>query len=132
MFTIYRKYLEDRTIGKLVFPDGTMVCTLERPWLDNQVSVSCIPEGTYIVDRDTTGRHQWYKLREVEGRTFIEVHIANKVQELEGCIGLGCYFVGQEHNLGKSKEACQRLLDFQGEESFILEIKEDLLNEYIP
>lgn len=130
MFILYRKYLEDKTIGKLVFPNGESVYTLERPWLDNKVSVSCIPEGQYLVKRDKTGRFQWYAVQDVPGRTHIEIHPANKVEQLEGCIALGMYFANGNF-LARSKEACQKLLDFHGDDSFILVIQEDYLEEYV-
>lgn len=130
MFTLYRKYLEDKTIGKLIFPDGDFVFTLERPWLDNKVSISCIPEGVYVVKRDKTGRFQWYSIQDVPGRTFIEIHPANKVNQLEGCIALGMYFANRDF-LARSREACQKLLDFHGDDGFVLEIKEDKTGEYL-
>lgn len=131
MFTLYRTYLEDKTVGVLVFPNGDTVFTLERPWLDNKVSVSCIPEGQYRVKRDKTGRWQWYAIQDVPGRTFIEIHPANKVSHLEGCIGLGKGWY-DEKTLHKSVEACKKLLNFHGDDDFILVIQEDYLGEYTP
>ena len=122
---LLRTYYSDRTEGKLFFPDGSYVYTLERPWLDNKPSVSCIPEGTYIVDRDHTGRHKWYKIREgqIDGRTFIEFHEANSVSQLEGCISL-CI----ELSNGKAYQctaALNKLLEWFGEFSFTITIKEE-------
>jgi len=119
---LVRTYYDDRTEGKLFFPDGTYVYTLERPWLDNKPFVSCIPEGKYIVDRDYTGKHQWYKIREgqVEGRSFIEFHEANVVSQLEGCVSLCMRLSG-----GKAYQctaALNKLLEWFGESSFVLEI----------
>ena len=79
--TLIRSYLPDRTIGQM---DG--FATLERPWLDNQPDVSCIPEGTYTVKRDTVGRHQWFSVQDVVGRTFIEFHEGTKPSHSNGCI----------------------------------------------
>ena len=67
MLTLYRTYLEDRTEGEFMLPDGTMIYTLERPWLNNIAFKSCIPEGIYVIERDHTGRHQWWRVTDVEG-----------------------------------------------------------------
>lgn len=123
MFILEREYLEDKTIGKFYFPDGEYVYSLERPWKDNKPNISCIPEGEYVVDRDTTGRHQWYSVRNVEGRTFIEIHIANRVSELQGCIALGLE-ITDRGTLLHSRKALEKLLNFHGDDSFILQIKE--------
>ena len=64
--------------------------TLERPPLDNQNGISCIPVGTYqaeIYQSPTKG--SVYLLQNVPGRTMIEIHAANWVHELLGCIALG-------------------------------------------
>jgi len=80
-----REYFPNRTEGVI---EGTFrkLTTLERPWLDNQVNVSCIPEGTYTVERDKHGRHTWFKVNDVEGRTAIEIHEGYKVSHSAGCI----------------------------------------------
>lgn len=122
---LLRTYYDTHTEGKLIFPDGSYVFTLERPWLDNKASVSCIPEGTYIVDRDHTGKHQWYKIREgqIEGRTFIELHEASLVSHLKGCIA-PCMSLsnGRAYDC---KGALNKLLEWYGEFSFTITIKED-------
>ncbi len=39
------------TYGKLYDGDGFLCDTLECPWLDNKVNVSCIPQGTYLLTK---------------------------------------------------------------------------------
>ena len=78
--------LSDRTTGTLILPDGSEFNTLERPWINNQVNVSCIPAGRYNFKRDTHGRHQWFRLLNVEGRTDIEFHTGTKPTHSNGCI----------------------------------------------
>ena len=85
-YTLKRTYFGDRTEGKLESPTGRILTTLERPWLDNQVGISCIPEGTYEVHRDRHGRHTWFKVIDVKGRTFIEIHEGYKVSHSAGCL----------------------------------------------
>ena len=84
--------------------------------------MSCIPEGVYLVKRDKTGRHQWYSVQDVEGRTFIELHGAHKFNELLGCIGIGLGF-DDKFNLNCSDEALPKLLSYIGDNDFLLHIR---------
>ncbi len=118
---ITRTHFADRTEGILTLPDGQQLATLERPWLENKPFVSCVPPGSYIVDRDKTGRFKWYKLREVTGRSFIEIHPANKANQLEGCIA-PCMYIKNGIGYG-SREACELILKWFGDNSFVLEIR---------
>tara|TARA_R110000787_G_C13443348_1_gene446653 strand:+ start:26967 stop:27314 length:348 start_codon:yes stop_codon:yes gene_type:complete len=76
----------DRTNGIATLPDGTEYPSLERPWLNNQTSISCIPAGHYKFIRDTHGRFQWFEVLGVDGRTNIEMHLGTKPSHSEGCI----------------------------------------------
>jgi hypothetical protein len=87
-FQLCRTYLKDSTVGIISLSLVHKITSLELPWLDNQVGRSCIPEGVYLVKRDTTGKHKWFKIIDVENRTFIEIHESYKVSHLQGCIGL--------------------------------------------
>lgn len=84
--TLRRTYLKDRTTGVLSGPDGFIGNTLERPWLDNRRSVSCIPEGTYVVQRDRVGRFTWFAVQNVPNRSNIEFHLGTLPEHSEGCI----------------------------------------------
>jgi len=89
--TIYRLpiHRDDGTFG--VICDGTVPfgVTLELPWRDNERNVSCIPKGTYNVDRIQVEDGIVFKVREVQGRSGIDIHIANTINDLKGCIGVG-------------------------------------------
>jgi hypothetical protein len=76
----------DRTNGIVTLPDGTEYLSLERPWLNNQTSISCIPAGHYKFKRDTHGRFQWFEVLDVDKRTHIEMHLGTKPSHSEGCI----------------------------------------------
>jgi hypothetical protein len=110
MLTLKREYHNSKTTGVLTLPDGTELITLERPDLNNEPFVSCIPEGQYHVMRNQTGKHQWYGLLDVRNRSFIEIHTATRVNHLEGCIGL------------PSDADCDLLLDWFGDANWILEV----------
>ena len=77
---------DDRTNGIVTLPDGSQFKSLERPWLDNQTSISCIPAGHYKFKRDTHGRFQWFRVLDVPGRTDIEMHLGTIPTHSDGCI----------------------------------------------
>ncbi len=83
---LLRKYKDDWTEGKWIFPDDSHCYNLELPDLDNEPYVSCIPEGDYIVCEDSTGRHQWFRFNQVPNRTHIEMHESRTVRGLQGCL----------------------------------------------
>jgi hypothetical protein len=73
--------------GKWIMPNGRDVAqTIERPWLNNQVGVSCIPTGRYLFERDRWGRFQYFRVLDVHERTFIEIHLGTKPSHSNGCI----------------------------------------------
>jgi len=80
-------YLPEGTIGVIQIPAGPRIFTIERPWQNNQPFVSCIPEGEYDLEWDTTGRIKNVpRLRDTAPRTQINIHVANTPDELHGCI----------------------------------------------
>lgn len=99
MVQLKRTYYDTHTEGVLTLPDGQEIYTLERPWLDNEPSVSCIPEGQYIIQRDHTGKHRWYKVLNVAPCMFI-----------------------QNGKAFDSITACELLISWFGENNWILEI----------
>jgi hypothetical protein len=103
----------DRTNGKLTLPDGIEYPTLERPWLNNQPSISCIPAGHYKFKRDTHGRFQWFRVLDVPERTHIEFHEGTKPSHSAGCILV-------------SHDALTAMMWFFGDEelTYVLEIRD--------
>lgn len=83
-----RRYFPNGTNGNLWHRDKLLCHTIELPWKENQLNVSCIPEGRYrIVPRHTEKRGWHYKLTAVENRSHILFHPANNaLKELKGCI----------------------------------------------
>jgi len=80
--------------------DGQFICrTLELPWKDNQHDISCIPNGTYVCKRVPIPSHlKWmenwgyktiWEITNVPGRVGIFIHIANKPEEIKGCVAVG-------------------------------------------
>jgi pantothenate kinase len=93
-----RAYTDIATIGKMRFPSGLVLDTIELPWKDNEQMVSCIPPGQYVmskrqsgvVNRTSKGKYTiGWEVTKVQNRTFIMVHIGNTASNFEGCIGVG-------------------------------------------
>jgi len=94
---LLRTYLEKETVGEFrVLDDDNQLIyrchTVELPDRQNQVGVSCIPEGTYSVQKEKPNKHFNYvhfSVLNVPGRSGILIHIANYVSQLKGCIAPG-------------------------------------------
>ena len=87
-------FTENSVIGEL-FLNGERICdTLENPWLDNQRTISCIPEGHYNVRlrlaRESATRDYLHLLvQEVPNRDWILFHRGNTAKDTSGCILVG-------------------------------------------
>jgi len=96
------------TLGLL---DGTW-WTVENPWLDNQVRVSCIPAGVYTVKRhESPSKGLCWSVPDVLDRTFILIHVANWAKDVLGCIGVGTGIVLANDMVTSSKDALKQMLD---------------------
>jgi hypothetical protein len=125
-------YTPHGTLGRAILPSGVELFSLEPPWKNNEPNVSCIPEGEYTAVRDRGGRHQFYRVEDVPGRSAIEIHPANYFvnpatgrQELWGCIAFGLGLNTQHiASVARSVDACNRLVAEMGETGFELTIKQ--------
>ncbi len=64
--------------------------TLELPWRENQIKISCIPAGEYPVTKRWSRKfNQHFHIRDVEGRTYILIHPGNYYTDIQGCIVVG-------------------------------------------
>jgi len=109
---LLRTYFPNGTNGELWY-GGQLVChTIELPWLKNQRSISCIPEGTYRIRKRFVEKFQWHLwVEKVPNRQWILIHPANNaLKQLKGCIspvsklespGIGSF----------SREAVKKLTD---------------------
>ena len=112
LLIIRETFTDKSTIGNL-YLNGEWLCdTLELPYLDNQRSISCIPEGEYKVRlrtaRESSTRDYLHLLvQDVPARSYILVHIGNFPKDTRGCILVG---VGREQDRVKNSTLAMDLL----------------------
>ena len=109
---LIRTYFPHGTNGEL-YHNGNLICyTIELPWLNNEPSVSCIPEGRYELEKYFSahlGNH--LHLKAVAGRSLIMIHAANDaVKELNGCIAPVSILTAEGKGL-RSAIALKKILD---------------------
>lgn len=74
----------------LISSGNLLAVTCELPWADNRRKVSCIPQGNYVFNHFKSPRHGHVWLADdVPDRDMIEIHAANTIADLEGCIAPG-------------------------------------------
>lgn len=133
---------EEGMFGTLTMGDFTCY-TVERQWLDNTPSVSCIPAGDYYAE--------WYNSPKfgpsiiIYGgtvskgpthgypRSGILIHPANWSYQLQGCIGLGDKF-SILNNMAAVSNSRKTVADFLkriniGEEYFLRITQDEMINE---
>lgn len=105
--------------------------TIERPWKDNQTGVSCIPEGRYeLTWHEPTGvslpdgwTGTWALINQnlsvsymprPNMRSYILLHVANYVDDIEGCIGWGDNHIIHDDRLmvTNSRDATAEMMDY--------------------
>ena len=107
--------------------DELICCTIEKPWLNNEPNVSCVPPGTYNLSPVLSPKFgHVYCLENINldvslngdtQRTHILIHAANKASELLGCIAVGRDFsvMGNERAVTSSKDTLRKLMnEFDG------------------
>lgn len=128
---IVRFAYSDMGVFGSLFVDGQRLVSIERPWLNNQVSVSCIPEGTYrcVPRRYNRGGYDAVEVTDVPNRTHILFHKANTMHDLAGCIGVASR-IGVLNRMWAgldSKTAFGIFMDVYGDDEFDLTI-----TRYVP
>lgn len=101
---------------------------LERPWLNNQRNISCIPAGNYkarFLEKSGSGRYKKvYLLIDVPGRGGILIHCGNTVKHSKGCLIIGKRkgrLAGRRAVLN-SRTALQEFREIVGENTFTINI----------
>lgn len=93
---------DEGTGGFLFSPSTNFQCvTLEPPWRDNMVGISCIPPGTYIVKTRISPKYgKVYMVNDVQGRSYILFHAGNYAGDKSKgykAHSTGCILLGQKH-----------------------------------
>lgn len=89
--------------------------TVERPWLNNERNVSCIPRGTYVLSLGFfhRGGYEVYEVQNVPSRSLIKIHKGNTMDDLKGCIapGKGLGFINDKWAVSSSAVALSSVMD---------------------
>jgi hypothetical protein len=88
VLALKRRYFPNGTNGQIEC-EGKVICnTIELLWRNNESSVSCIPEGKYLLKKRYSQKFKWHiEIRNVPNRAAILLHPANNaLKELNGCI----------------------------------------------
>jgi hypothetical protein len=119
---------EQGTFGVLRHGQVPFALTLEDPWNDNQVRLSCIPAGHYVCQGVLSPKFgMTYEVKDVPGRSHILFHAGNTIEDTQGCILVGEEFAGtwMEPILAHSKRGFAELLSYlDGLSRFGLTIKD--------
>lgn len=83
---INRAYFDDCTIGRGCF-NGFNFASLELPDLNNQLNISCIPQGIYKAKKRMSPgkKYEVIEFVDVPNRTYIQAHYGNYTRQLLGC-----------------------------------------------
>lgn len=100
--------------GRLMLPEFECY-TVERPWMDNKVRLSCIPEGNYTLKLGAYNRGGYpaYEVTGVPGRSLIKIHIGNTIDDVVGCIapGKSLGYMEKKWAVGSSKKAFREFME---------------------
>ena len=120
-FIAYRNYLADRVESKWYDEDKFLIDTLERPWLNDQPDISCIPEGVYTFEYHNTPHLPdcWVITNLKDGRSGICLHSANFVREIKGCFAAGFSFgtINGEYGIQHSDAAMSFMKQYVGRDA---------------
>lgn len=109
-------YHPQGTLGTLTV-SGETFYTVENPWLDNEMNVSCIPTGEYGLRWRESPRFGYtYIVDGVPDRSYILLHPANFPTDVEGCIGLGMSLMSDRIAVSRSKKALETFHDLMNEQ----------------
>jgi hypothetical protein len=97
LITRIRQDDDVQTLGHMTVYDGLKkifeCSTLELPWKDNKNSISCIPDGSYWLEKyNSPSKGECFLFSRVKSRSMIEIHKGNYYTDILGCILPGAGF----------------------------------------
>ncbi|AUR91892.1 hypothetical protein NVP1166O_31 [Vibrio phage 1.166.O._10N.261.51.C7] len=130
-----RRYFEELTLSEVFTDKGEFVCRLvERPYLNNQPNVSCVPEGVYIfsphkspsqgdcfiLEAHSLGVYTQTHPKAV--RTHILWHVGNTAKDVIGCAAVGQEFtsIGGAWGVNNSRVTLDRLKKLITKQTFLI------------
>lgn len=132
IYSIQRVYLPDRTLGSFYRDDEVIARTLELPWLDNERSVSCIPENEYEVIKQPPKEsrpYAYFRLPFVDGRSGILIHRGLNPTHSKGCILVASRFINTNTDFPTLEESGKKLewLIKNLPDKFLLKIRKKII-----
>ena len=121
-YLVRRERATGYTLGHL-FARGFSCWTMEPPWRDNALGLSCIPPGPYVcVWRLSPARGWCYWLQGTAPRTWVLIHSGNLARHTMGCIlpGMRAGWLGGSRAVLNSRRAIALLGRHFEEEAFRL------------
>ncbi len=119
----------DGIFGQMISEDGKWVfCSLEHAFADGLGGYcAIIPPGTYTCKRYNSPHFGYvvFEICNVPGHQYIEIHIANFNNELEGCVALGTAILDHANGrmLFASTKAFKQFMELQmGVDQFTLTV----------
>ncbi len=79
----------EHTCGVFVLDKKPVSVCLERPWMNNQSDISCIPVGSYPcrkIGPTEKFNYQHIEVDNVPNRKDIRIHRGNDAHDTEGCL----------------------------------------------
>lgn len=100
---------ENSIVGIVKVPGLQPIFSLELPWRDNQVNISCIPADIYTCERSPSNLSNLFKelfrICNVPGRKdIIFGHVGNSQLNTKGCILFGLFYSHADY-ITESKKA---------------------------
>lgn len=120
----------DGTFGVMLIDGHAFCVTLERPWVNNEKQVSCIPVGEYSAVRITRPSGQvTFMIVGVPNRSAILFHPGNTIEDSKGCVLLGQFWEKLRENRavknsGHTFELFMR--ELEGEETVKVNVLPDI------
>jgi len=124
--TLKRVFEGGCTVGILNTPKNNKLFTIEPPWRNNLVNVSCIPKGVYLCQKSryNRGGYDTFEII-VKDRSEVKFHIGNDLDDTKGC-PLVNDKIGAENGIIRGVESKRAFNEFYKEmkefDQFILEV----------
>ena len=93
------EYEEKQTLGQCAITDNgkdiLLAKSLERADNNNQINISCIPQGEYLCVLEYSNKFDCdlWEIKGVPNRSECKFHSANYWHDLNGCVALGDKFM---------------------------------------